>query len=322
MNTVRKSALWASLLASIGLGIVGCDWETPSDGEYWSDTLNWINFSGVYKNPNGGPVVTDFSFTGDPGEDPSSGVAVPVGPVTIASGNGGSSYSGSLIANVVPGSLQITAGGVVFTDNGSGGLVPSSGLATMGGSISYDSGAWNINLGGVMLPSGQPVTAKYSVYQSTAPGGGTSPTGKPSKYHGTSGVTIYSFTVIQEGQLLTLIDSDGKSYSGKLGSLRSVSGELGAQPRQGDTVIGQFKVEGYSRPGMPVEIVGVFQGTVVTEGGDDDTSGYVMSARSMQGQWIEKGSAGKTGEVWGQAKDAAIPYSNSGSVDVQFNVAP
>ena len=304
MNKVRKIAHWASLLGTVGFFMAGCEWETPSDGEYWSDSYNWINFSGVYKNPSGGPVVTDFSYTGGSTNNV-LGPAIAVGPVTIATGNDGSSYSsgsaGALLPNIVPGSLQITAGGVVFTDNGAGSLDPSSGLDTMNGSVSYDSGAWNINLGGVIIPNGQAITAKYSVYQTA--GGGTTLTGKTDKYHGTSGVTIYSLTVIQEGQLVTVIDSDGKSYSGRMGSVRSASGEVGASPRAGDTIVAQFKVEGYSRPGMPVEIVGVFQGTIDVGG----AGLYVMSARSMQGQWIEKGSAGKTGDVWGAAKDAAIP---------------
>lgn len=315
MKKFWRTAVLASLITGVGFGIVGCEWESPGSDEYWSDSYNWVNFSGVYKNPNGGSVVTDFTSSVIPATNSSSSTAVAVGPVTVGFGNGGNTYSGQLLANVVPGSLQITAGGVVFTDNGSGLLVSSSGSGSMSGSISYGSGAWNINLGGVMVPSGQPITARYSVFQSA---GTTVISGTSSKVHGSTGNKILSLTVMQEGNLLTLIDSDGMNYSGKMGTLRTSTGNTSDgtvldAPRQGDIVIGQFSVKGVSRAGLQVEIVGVLQSTVANGGG----LLLVMTARSIQGQWIEKG--GKVGDVVGAATDAAINWTATGTVNQNLN---
>ncbi len=311
MNKIRKTAILASMLVAIGIGIVGCEWESPSSDETWSDSYNWVNFSGIYKNPAGGSVVTDFTSTTTATTNDANRPALPVGPTTVAIGDGGNSYSGLLLADVVPGSLQITAGGVVLTDNGSGGLMPDSGLGTINGTISYLSGAWSINMGGIMITAGQAITARYSVYQSSGttvvPGSGSS------KTHGTTGTKILSLTLMQEGNLLTIIDSDGMSYSGKMGSLRSASGDLGTAPRRGDIVIGQYSVKGSSRVGLPVEIVGVLQGTVSVSGG---ATSFVMSGRNIQGQWIEKVAGGKVGDVVGVARDAAINWVYTGSVNV------
>ncbi len=309
MNKIRKTAVMASLLTAIGFGLTGCEWGTPGDGEYWSDSYNWINFSGVYKNPNGGSVVTDYTSAAT--TNTTGSTVVPISSINIQEGNGGNSYSGSLPgAPVVPGSVKITAGGVVFSDDAAGNLTPSPNLATMGGSISYSDGGWAIDLGGIVVPNGTWITASYSVYQST--GGGTiGGAGTDGKNHGTTGTTILSFTAIQEGNLITLIDSDGMSYAGKMGSVRSVSGDMGTSPRKGDVVIAQYTVKGTSRVGMTVEIVGVFQGSISVSGG---ASTFVMSARSLQGQWVEKG--GKVGDVIGASKDAAINWVNTGTVSL------
>jgi hypothetical protein len=312
MKKIRKTAVLASLLTALGLGLAGCEWESPGDNEYWSDSYNWVNFSGVYKNPNGGSVVTDF--TSAVTTNTTGGAVVTVKDVTIETGNGSdTSFGGSLLPNVVPGSLQITAGGVTLTDNSLGQLI-YVGLGTVNGSISYGSGAWSIDLAGVIPDNGSPIKASYSVFQSSS-GGSIGGGSTASKNHGTTGVTILSLTAIQEGNLLTLIDSDGMSYVGKFGSIRSASGDLGAAPRRGDVVIAQFKVEGTSRAGAPVEIVGLLQGTITVTG---DSSTFVMSARSMQGQWVEKYAAGKVGDVIGVAKDAAINWVNTGSVNVNL----
>lgn len=307
MKKIRKFALLASCVTALGLGITGCEWEATDSDESWSDSYNWVNFSGVYKNPGGGSVVTDFTSSIAPATN-GTAVAVPIGVTVIARGNGGTTYSGALLANVVPGTLQITAGGVTFTDNGAGVLIPDTGLTTQSGTISYGSGAWSINLAGSTVPSGQNITARYSVFQT---GSVLIPGSNTSRNRGTTGTSILSFTVLQEGNKLTLIDSDGMRYTGKFGSLRSASGDLGASPRLGDVVIGQYKVTGTSRVGFPVEIIGTLQGTVVVSGREN----FVMAARSLQGQWIEKVAGGKVGDVVGAAMDAAINFGTTGDLN-------
>jgi hypothetical protein len=204
---------------------------------------------------------------------------------------------------------------VIFTDNGANVLIPSTGLDTMTGTISYDSGAWGIELGGVEVVSGSAITARYSVFQS-ASGGTIVGGGKTTKNHGTTGVSILSLTAIQEGNLITLIDSDGKYYTGKMGSIRSASGNTASSdnaagvafaPRAGDVIIAQFTCSGTSYAGMDVEIVGLFQGTVTVSG----VATFVMSSRSIQGQWIEKSTTGKVGDVVGVSTDSAINWAGT-----------
>ena len=57
---MKRIALIGILAALTAVALVGCDWETGSDATSWSDTYNWVNFSGTYTpfdNPNNNYVI-------------------------------------------------------------------------------------------------------------------------------------------------------------------------------------------------------------------------------------------------------------------------
>lgn len=45
---MKRIALIGILAVLTAVGIVGCSWETGDDATSWSDTYNWVNFSGTY----------------------------------------------------------------------------------------------------------------------------------------------------------------------------------------------------------------------------------------------------------------------------------
>lgn len=57
-----KRLAWMSVLVAVlAIGLVGCDWNTGDDAGSWSSSYNWVNFSGVYRGEDNGPVVTGAS---------------------------------------------------------------------------------------------------------------------------------------------------------------------------------------------------------------------------------------------------------------------
>lgn len=276
------SVTLVSVLAALLVGCEG-DWTSGGGVESWNDSYNWVNFSGVYKGLGGGLLVTDYSAT--PG---TPGVTNKVNGESIAVADGlKTKFSGKLKhASVVRGSVSITvAGYLTLTDDGTGVL----GGGGADGTIEYGTGAWSIDLKGTAPDSGTAITASYQY--TVAGNAGTGSAGS-----GSSGIKVYSFTVFQEGNVMTITDNNGSVYEGNFGSIRSSAGATG-NPVSGDTVVGQFECNGVSAAGFSVSIVGTLQGVV---GGDGD----VLGNRQMFGTWIEDG--GRTGDVNGEASPIAI----------------
>jgi hypothetical protein len=284
-----------SLLLSTLALLVSCEWEgSGSDDSFNSSGFSWVNFSGVYRAGGGGALVSDFT-SGTTGSGTASSTNN-VNNETIGQGNGANTtYSGVLNnGNLVAGSLSISAGGFNLVDNGTGSL--SGGNAT--GAIDYGTGAWSIDLQGVPLGNGVPITADYSF---VAPGtGGTGGGGS-----GSSGATIFQFTMFHAGNKITLTDNTGATYSGKFGKLQTTGGidaTTGtAIPSIGDSAVGEFTAKGTSSAGVSVMIVGTFQG-VVSGGG----ASLFLSNRIMVGSWIEPSVQGN---INGQAAPIGIAAS-------------
>ncbi len=76
----------------------------------------------------------------------------------LATGDGGTSYSGVLAESPNPGTLSIRAGNWFLSDDGHGTLTGSGGKV---GAVVYSTGAWNIVLTPDTLPNGTPVLASY-----------------------------------------------------------------------------------------------------------------------------------------------------------------
>lgn len=45
---MKRFALIGILVALTAVAMVGCNWDTGSDAETWSDVYNWVNYSGTY----------------------------------------------------------------------------------------------------------------------------------------------------------------------------------------------------------------------------------------------------------------------------------
>lgn len=245
MRTV--AVRWLGLIGAMaGLGLMAaCEWEGGSGVDSWSEDYNQINVNGTYRGYNGGPLVSDYSTI--PGSATSE---------RIGTGNGtATAYSGALrYRNVVPGSLMIsTSAGWAFTDDGNGKL-QGDGISAHG-TIAYASGGWSLNFEG-LPPGNVPFHATYRYEQSGA---------------GSSGNTLYTFTVFQQGNLLRITDNNGGVYEGHLGRLAE------------DRV--NFTATGTSRAGVKVEISGVF------------------NAPFIMGTWVESG--GRTGDILGVTQGGA-----------------
>jgi hypothetical protein len=296
-NSVMKSRIGALLVSVVTALLLGCEgWTTGGGVDDWNDSYNWVNFSGVYRGIGGGVLVTDYSATpGTPGTTNS------VEDELIAEGNGSATFFEGSFAHrpVVMGSLVIDVQGVgTFTDNGTANLDGPAGTI---GTVDHGAGSWSIDCGSIAPDNHADLTASY-LYST----GGTSGDSAPDS--GASGVTIYSFTVHQEGNRLSIVDNNGKTYSGDFGSIRTSGGaSSGDTPASGDTVIGQYSVSGESASGFKVRMVGTFQGVVSGGSGGTTSGGFSLSDRKMYGTWIEEG--GREGDINGEASPVAISIS-------------
>jgi hypothetical protein len=277
-----KRLLSAAVVVVMLGALSGCEWDTSDSGQYWNDSFNWANFTGLYKSPSGGILVR--SFTTNPGTTESQQSVV---NELLANGVAGATQYAGVLANgsVVPGSVTITAGGFVFVDNGDGTL---TGIDFDFGTIEYATGAWSINLMGDEIPGDQ-VRASY-VYTV----GGSDATVEP----GNSGTPIYSLNVLQEGNLLQMTASDGTLFTGSMGNVRSTVGDLQELPAGAEEEIGVI-VASFEVNAPNVRIVGTLQGTL-----NQEEAGYGLFDRQMQATWIE--ANGTTADIIGTAGTVGV----------------
>ncbi len=160
--------------------------------------------------------------------------------------------------------------------------------AGVSGSIAYESGGWTINLQGTALPAGTPITATYRYTQPTTSAGVTANTGTP----------IYTFNVLQTGDRLRIIDSNGNEFQGRLFDVNSSAGNLTDIPTAGDEdnpqvgdYVGSFYAEGTAN-GVFVTLDGSFAGSIL-----QDERQNTLFDRRMSGSWRESG--GKAGVFLG-----------------------
>ena len=252
-----------------------------------------------------------------------------VGGGVVTHGNGAeTSFNGQAVNNpIIAGSFSVQAGGIVFTDDGEGTLDSSGGSGTivygtgswsiqlnnavpdlepvsiayrysfpaMAGSVIYSTGAFAINLQGLTLVSGTPITVTYRYTQSTS----------DSDVSGNTGNAIYTMTILQTGQKLRLIDSNGNTYEGSIYDVNSTAADLTEMPvsetdvsvAQGE-VVASFYAEGQAY-GQWVTLEGTFGGNLF------GTTENTLFDRHMNGTWRESG--GKVGVFFGVASSSAVP---------------
>ena len=284
---------WAivTVLMCVCLAVIGCKWNTGDDAESWSDSYNWVNFSGTYRAVGGGILITDYTTTptipGETNQYHGADSATLKGGSTSASGT-------TSKKPIIPGSFSISVGGITISDAGTkdGSLVGSNGS----GSITYATGVWQLNVD-FAFNQNEPIEVAYT-YQTSHSGsnGGTS--------SGVSGKTIYSFIISQQGQHISLTDNNGCVYDGYVKSMRSTSGSERTDetakwlPVAGDVIVATFECSGTSAAGVNVKIVGTLQGTV--------SGGNYFAGRTMTGTWIEPS---KTGDINGVSDTLKINVS-------------
>ena len=308
-----KRIAWVGVLTTVlAIGLVGCEWETGSGTDSWSSSYNWVSFSGTYRSAAGGLLVTDYTTT--PSTPGSTNVMMVAGESQGSYTTNQTAFSGKLKSgNIVPGSANLTFGDWESAqDNGNRVLEGSMGKGT----IDYVSGTWTYKTSSSLnFPTvGDSIKASYAYQVSNSGvGGGARP--------GSTG-SIFSFVVVHEGQNLTLTDSNGAVYKGKISEIRSTSGAQNTDigqvgddetandyvsqhakytyyesplPEDGDVIIASFECSGISDANVAVRITGVFQGTVANG---------VFTGRTLSGTWIE--ATGKTGDINGQTTSLPI----------------
>jgi hypothetical protein len=142
-----------------------------------------------------------------------------------------------------------------------------------------------INLQGTALPTGTPIRATYRYTE----------TRSAAQQSASSGNPIYTFNVLQTGNRLRLIDSNGNSFEGQLYDVNSTAGDVTAYPG-GDTALaaGDFAASFYaegSANGQFVTIDGTFAGSMLV------TKPNTLFDRRITGSWRESG--GKAGVFFG-----------------------
>ena len=134
---------------------------------------------------------------------------------------------------------------------------------------------------------------------------------------GVTGRAIFSLTVVQSGNRLTITDNNGATYSGQISSIRTSGGVAqnlpggAAVPADGDTVIASFDAGGTSAAGVRVKITGAFSATAEVAAPEADAVATATQIqlvnRKIDGTWIEPN---KTGDINGVSGAAAAVVAN------------
>jgi len=319
VKSLCAGALFVAALCAVGVFSTGCEWESSGSEGSWSDSMSWVNFSGLYRSGSGSrPLVSNFSLTsGGTGDDTGDenileyGITGQAGgtqsrPITVLTGVIPFMNSGVGGWSIKPGSVSINLEAVdsgsqgQFDDNAGGGLsgsfaqVPPSPPINGGGTIDYDTGAWRVNLDAVYIDDAV-ITYSYVVLQdlSVAPGGGTTTDEDPP----TSGDWVYTLQVVQTGNRLSFTDNRGFTWEGVLSSVTTPAGDdSGASP--GD-VVGTFDVKGVTD--SRYKITGTFSGSYLVFAPDEGVTYGQLTSRRAQGIWMEPTG---NGDLYGETSDA------------------
>lgn len=271
--------LFTGLCVGTSFLLTGCEWTSGGGVDSWDSSMNFVDVSGVYRANDGQILVREFA---------DSSVTNHV-TETIGSSDGAChTCMYNLKSPPVPGTLLIKVGAYVFTDTPQGTNSISNGTLAVNqsdgttGTVNYDTAIVTLSFPSP-LSAGAQITADYlSLHQSTG--------------QGNHGSAIYTFTVFQQGDNLTIVDSNGTTYEGRLGSVRTTGGrpneevatsDDGVILGPGDTtsslsdgpVVAQFSATSVSQ-GYEVTLVGVFEGTL---------NGASFTERIVSGTYMERG---------------------------------
>ena len=269
--------------------VTGCEWSGGAGVETWSDSQNFADFSGSYSAADGGVLVRQFRVN-------TSGTTNLVTTTTntvmstnvvngeyMGQGDGSSTvFNGALShGTIIAGTVNIAVGGYLFRDQVGGvgnvtlTVTPNDGTR---GALNYNTRAFSLSFP-APISAGSQILASY-IYLDLQTEVMTTDNAPP----GNHGTPIYTFVVYQQGNKIQITDSNGTTYEGAMGTMRTTGGtpvdlSSGAAAPTTGTVEAQFSATGVSQ-GYKVTIVGVLQGTL---------SGNSMTARNMQATFIEEG---------------------------------
>ncbi len=328
-----KSGFFGVVATCLLIGVVGCEWDSSSEGNTWNDAYSWVNFSGVYRGVNG-PLIKDFTPGGpittptpkpDPDPDPDSEGT----PIVVNNENGGTAagfqtiITGALInrPGIVDGSVTIVFEPTVASGS-SGSFTDSGGVLTGSvnlvgpddstaqpatGTINYDTGSWTLTLTSPGLLTACDIRANY-VYLLEAIQPPTEPEPEnpdPNPEDGSNPWDdIFTMRIDQLGNQLTFIDSKNGRYAGVLTGVSNTGGDSSGQT--GGQIEALFEVNGNTSDGRPITITGSFTGLYIAPGEDSDTttgnasSTGFLNNRVVQAMWVEQND-GSTAEMLGQA---------------------
>jgi len=259
----------------LGVGMVGCEWQGGSGDNALSNATGAANFTATYTSSTGGYIVslsTAAQTTNTAGETDSIAVQDPNQFLFNFSGT-------TQNKPVLAGTVTVSWSAGTARDSGSDGKLFGPGSTS--GTIDYQTGQIHLTIDLGYLPQlGSKIWVTYSYDKVNSTGG-------------TAGIT--SLTVQQKGQAITIIDNNGKSYSGSLGPTQTGSGTPVASANSGDEVTSSFSASGQSADGANVNLVGTFSATV----SGSPPSSIVLSNRRMTGSWIE--NTGVTAGINGTA---------------------
>jgi len=265
----------------IGVGMVGCEWKGggsgggSAGGSSWDTSAGYANFAGTYEAAGGGFVVSLAKST-QTTNTINTTQQIGTGP---ALGSQGPFQSTLANLPVVKGSVNVSWGsGNVRETAAQDGTLTGTGS----GSINYDTGFITVTPDATHKAAG-PVVVSYSYLAVDASGTD-------------SGIT--SLNVQQEGNTITIVDNNGKSYHGTMGATRTSGGGAVSTATDGDEVTSEFSASGQDADGKNVNLVGAFRATAVGTAGAT-TSSITFTKRQINGSWIEDG--GHTATINGTA---------------------
>ena len=325
-------AAFCIALLAIAMLPTGCEWESSGGDSTWDDSVNWANFSGLYRSGSGSsPLVSNFSLTSggagnptDPDADIAEHVVVnqaggtQVGPLTVLTGAIPYMNSGVAGWSIKPGSVSVTvvaAGSGAqgqFTDDGSGGLsgsfaqLPPASPVTGAGTINYDTGSWSMNLDALYIDDAV-ITYSYVVLEDlNATSGGSTTTEDPPTSHG----WVYTLQVVQTGNQLQLTDNRGFVWIGSLSAMTTPSGDTSGGTA--GAVIGTFSATGSSNNGYT--ITGTFSGTYHVTSSTEGLPTGQLTGRTIQGIWIEPAG---NGDLYGVTTDGVGVTISRGTTETE-----
>lgn len=313
MNSRLNFLAFAACCAALS----GCDWGGVSDSENWNEGYAWLNFTGTYLLQNAIDVTTTstttsdiFSDSTDPASSSSTSEAKTETYTESKSGHtsGSIPYTGTTWGatlspvgtdGIEPGSVQVTVTGsktVTFSDDGNGNLNGS--IQGSHGSVTYKTGAISINTGSTLggkSKSNASVDVRYNYSNTTTKQiEGVATKTDAERRQGTvvsqksslAETPIVYLNVNQKGNVFTMKDSNGVTYSGRI---TGVSCARDSYKVAGDKTL-SFEVSSGN-----AKIVGSFTGTTSAANSE---STVVVSNRRINGTYRNgKNSANFTGSA-------------------------